>query len=75
MPISWNEIKSRALTFSRTWADAASTTLGRKINPTLYTPAELNKRFAKNNAFVTRVLQQPKIWLIGNEEHLHVTST
>lgn len=23
MPISWNEIKSRALTFSRTWADAA----------------------------------------------------
>lgn len=24
MPISWNEIKSRALTFSRTWADAAN---------------------------------------------------
>ena len=24
MPLSWNEIKSRALTFSRTWADAAS---------------------------------------------------
>ena len=23
MPLSWNEIKSRALTFSRTWADAA----------------------------------------------------
>uniref|UniRef100_UPI00374D463B type IIL restriction-modification enzyme MmeI n=1 Tax=Rhodoferax sp. TaxID=50421 RepID=UPI00374D463B len=22
MPLSWNEIKSRALTFSRTWADA-----------------------------------------------------
>ena len=22
-PLSWNEIKSRALTFSRTWADAA----------------------------------------------------
>ena len=24
MPLSWNDIKSRALTFSRTWADAAS---------------------------------------------------
>ncbi len=24
MPLSWNEIKARALTFSRTWADAAS---------------------------------------------------
>lgn len=23
MPLSWNDIKSRALTFSRTWADAA----------------------------------------------------
>lgn len=23
MPLSWNEIKSRALTFSRTWSDAA----------------------------------------------------
>ena len=23
MPLSWNEIKSRALNFSRTWADAA----------------------------------------------------
>ena len=24
MPLSWNEIKSRALTFSRTWADATN---------------------------------------------------
>lgn len=24
MPLSWNEIKSRALNFSRTWADAAN---------------------------------------------------
>ncbi len=24
MPLSWNEIKFRALTFSRTWADAAN---------------------------------------------------
>jgi predicted nucleotidyltransferase len=55
--------------------EAASATLARKVNPTLYTPAELNKRLGKGNAFVTRVLQQPKIWLIGSEEHLRVTST
>ena len=54
--------------------EAASATLGRKINPTLYTREEFNKRLANKNAFVTRVLQQPKVWLIGNEEQLHATS-
>ena len=54
--------------------EAASATLGRTVNPTLYTPAEFNKRLTNNNAFVARVLQQPKIWLIGNEEQLHVAS-
>jgi predicted nucleotidyltransferase len=49
----------------------ASVTLGRKINPTLYTPVEWAKRIAQDSAFVTRVLQQPKIWLIGIEENLH----
>jgi len=55
--------------------EGAATTLGRKVNPTLYTPAELAKRISLDNAFVTRVLQQPKIWLIGNEEQLHVQPT
>jgi predicted nucleotidyltransferase len=54
--------------------EAASTTLGRTVNPTVYTPAELNKRLARNNAFVARVLDQPKIWLIGTEEGLQVAS-
>ena len=53
----------------------ATTTLGRKINPTLYTPADLAKRIQQDNAFVARVLKQPKIWLIGNEEKLHAPST
>jgi predicted nucleotidyltransferase len=53
----------------------ATTVLGRKVNPTLYTPADLAKRIQQDSAFVTRVLQQPKIWLIGNEEQLHVAST
>ncbi|MES2687932.1 MAG: transcriptional regulator [Pseudomonadota bacterium] len=52
--------------------EGATVSLGRKVNPTLYTPTELAKRITQDNAFVTRVLQQPKIWLIGNEEQLHV---
>lgn len=54
--------------------ESAIATLGRKVNPTLYTPADVAKRIQQDNAFVTRVLQQPKIWLIGNEEKLHAPS-
>jgi predicted nucleotidyltransferase len=50
----------------------AAATLGRKVNPTLYAPADIARRISQDNAFVTRVLRQPKIWLIGNEEQLHV---
>ena len=51
--------------------ESATTTLGRKINPTLYTPVDVAKRIQSDNAFVTRVWQQPKIWLVGSEEQLH----
>ncbi len=52
--------------------ETATTTLGRKVSPTLYTPADLSKRLKQNNAFVTRVLKQPKMWLIGSQDNLHV---
>lgn len=54
--------------------EGATDLLCRKVNPTLYTPADWTKRIARDSAFVTRVLQQPKIWLIGNEEQLHAPS-
>jgi predicted nucleotidyltransferase len=41
------------------------TPLGRKINPTLYTPAEFEQRLAEPDSFVNRVLAQPLIYLIG----------
>lgn len=44
--------------------------VGRKINPVIYTPVELAKRIKSDNAFVKRVLEQPKIWLIGGEDDL-----
>ena len=50
--------------------ESAAQTLGRTINPTLYTRAELARRRAQDNAFVTRVLDQPRIWLMGDEEAL-----
>jgi predicted nucleotidyltransferase len=51
--------------------EQATVSLGRKVNPTLYTPQEWSKRLAQDSAFVTRVVQQPKIWLIGTEEQIH----
>jgi predicted nucleotidyltransferase len=48
----------------------AETTLGRKVNPTLYTPAELTEKVRAENNFVLRVLEQPKIFLIGSEREL-----
>jgi predicted nucleotidyltransferase len=48
--------------------EVASQTLGRTINPALYTAADFSARLQGDNAFINRVMQQPKIWLIGQEE-------
>lgn len=50
--------------------ESATTGLGRTVNPTVYTRAELARRRKDGNAFVTRVLEQPKLWLIGSEHDL-----
>ena len=48
----------------------ASARLGRKVAPTIYSPQELAKRVKQDSAFVTRILEQPKLWLIGDERAL-----
>lgn len=48
----------------------ASKQLGRKVAPTIYTSKELARRVKQGSAFVTRVLEQPKLWLIGDERAL-----
>jgi predicted nucleotidyltransferase len=48
----------------------ASNQLGRKVAPTIYSSKELAKRVRQDNAFVTRVFKQPKVWLIGSERDL-----
>lgn len=47
---------------------AVQSALGRSINPTVFTRAEFALRRTEGSAFVTRVLDQPKIWLIGAED-------
>jgi predicted nucleotidyltransferase len=49
---------------------ATEVLLTRRINTTLYTRAELIERRLAQNAFVTRTLAQPKIWIIGSESDL-----
>ena len=44
--------------------------LGRPINPTIYTRSELAERIRAKNSFVTRMLAQPRLWLIGNDDAL-----
>jgi predicted nucleotidyltransferase len=45
-------------------------TLGRQVNPTVYRPKGFAKRARSENAFMTRVLEQPKIWIIGVENDI-----
>ena len=50
--------------------EKASTRLGRKVAPTIYSPKDLARRVKQDSSFVTRVLDQPKLWLIGGERDL-----
>lgn len=47
--------------------------LGRKINPTCYTPLEFAQRRAEPDSFVNRVLQQPTLALIGDANGIEST--
>ena len=44
--------------------------LGRRINTTIYTEADIQQRLKESNAFLSRVLKQPKIWIFGNESDI-----
>lgn len=61
---------------SLTSADLINQLLGtevqlfRKINTTIYSTKELAKGVREKNAFLSRVLEQPKLWVIGNESDL-----
>ena len=49
-----------------------SAQLGREVNPNIFTPQDFAKRLREGGSFVSRVMAQPKIWLIGEEHDLSV---
>ncbi|MDQ0589644.1 nucleotidyltransferase domain-containing protein [Variovorax paradoxus] len=50
--------------------DAASARLGRTVNPTMFTRKELMRKRKEGESFVSRVLEQPKLWIIGDADAL-----
>ena len=48
--------------------------LGREINPSVYTPAEFAKKRAAKDHFLTRVLDKPKLFVLGDEDDLEKTA-
>jgi predicted nucleotidyltransferase len=69
-------IISDSLTYGEVFGvlERVTKTIGRPINPTVYTAAEFSKRSRQESAFVTRVLEQPKVWIIGGEDDLPVAA-
>ncbi|KAG1363168.1 hypothetical protein G6F59_018976 [Rhizopus arrhizus] len=44
--------------------------LSRPVNPTILTRKEFAKRLEAHESFLTRVLAQPKIWILGGDDDL-----
>ena len=65
---------SDTLTFSDTILalQAATVLLGREVNPNIFTTQDFAKRLKEGGSFVSRVMAQPKVWLIGEEHDLTV---
>jgi hypothetical protein len=51
-----------------------SAALTRAVNPTVYSRRELARRIKDGNAWVKKVLAQPKIGVIGSEDELGARS-
>jgi predicted nucleotidyltransferase len=62
-------VVSDELTYADLFAalEQASSTIGRSVNPTIFTRRDLAKRVKAKESFITRVLAQPKTWIIGDE--------
>ena len=44
--------------------------LGRKINPTIYNVSEVESRLERKDAFLSRVMERPKIWIKGADDDI-----
>lgn len=74
MDTASSDIDLMVVTNSLAYADViaelikAEALLGRSINPTLYDKKQLKSKLESENAFITRVMEQPKIWIKGTDD-------
>jgi predicted nucleotidyltransferase len=47
--------------------------LGRKVSPAIYSKGDVVRKLEEGNSFLTRIMTQPKIFLIGSEHDLPAT--
>ena len=52
--------------------ERATGRLGRTVNPTVYSFEEFARRKDQGNEFILKVLEQPKIWIIGGDRDLTI---
>lgn len=48
----------------------AEQSLGRQINPTIYVSDQFTERLKQENAFLTRVMEQSKLWIKGDADDI-----
>ncbi len=65
-------IVSDELTYSDVFTVLEKVTqqLGREVKPTIYSRKQWAQRLARGDSFVKRVLEHPRIWLIGDDDAL-----
>ena len=49
---------------------SAQKLLSREVNPTVYTPAEFQKKLEAKHHFISTIVREPKIMIIGEEREL-----
>lgn len=50
--------------------EKAEAQLGRSINPTFHSRSDWSNKYNQGNNFITQLIQQPKIFLLGTEDEL-----
>ncbi len=48
----------------------AEKSLGRPINPSIYTAEQIKSKLQQKNSFLTRLMEQPKLWVKGGEDDI-----
>lgn len=49
---------------------SAEGSLGRPVNPSIYTKEQIQDKLKQKNAFLTKVMEQPKLWVKGDDNDI-----